>query len=61
MSTIVQAGDYVIDHMDGGIRRQVQSIEGSTLHMTDGGVMGIDEVNDHDIVGESEYLRFDRS
>ncbi len=48
---IVEAGDYVGDPMDGWNIRKVADVRevdgGYTLHMEDGGVMGLDEVDPH--------------
>jgi hypothetical protein len=37
-------GDFVADPMDGNSLREVMEVDGSSVYMTDGGVMGLDEI-----------------
>ena len=55
---LICEGDFVVDRMDDEIR-QIESVTvhdetNATLNMTDGGVMGLDEVMIQDIRLESE-------
>jgi hypothetical protein len=53
---IVFENDYVKDPLDGELR-QVQSINGETLHMADGGVMGLEEVQEVFLPSEIECVK----
>lgn len=56
---VVHEGDRVLDPMDGEWRT-VARIEGTTVHMQDGGCMDIDECNEVRVAGEA-IDRQDRS
>ena len=53
MTTTVEVGDRVFDHMSGEYR-EVAGMEGPSIYMTDGGVMAADEVSDGDVLLPSE-------
>lgn len=46
MTTQIEIGDYVRDPLDDNTLRQVIDIDGNTLYMDDGGVMGADEAEE---------------
>jgi len=47
-------GDYVYDRLDGDNLREVDWIEGTTVHMADGGLMGLGEIAPEDVLLSSE-------
>ena len=53
----VEIGDAVVDPMDGCLRKVVR-IDGETLYLADGGVMGVDEVEE--VWLESEIATFNQ-
>ena len=46
MTNIVCSGDFVRDPLDDNRLREVDYIDGTTVYMTDGGFMGLDECNE---------------